>query len=643
MCGIAGILSPNLETAKREAAVRAMIGCQRHRGPDDGGLVSAGSVTLGMCRLAIFDPAHGHQPMTTPGGRVHLVFNGAIYNHRELRAELEAKGWAFRTHCDTEVLLAAYAHYGEGCLARLRGMFAFAAWDTLARTFFAARDPLGIKPLYYARRADDTFVLASELNGLLASGLVPREIDPVAVGDYLAWFAVPAPRTIYRGVVNLPPGHFVKVDAAGRCTSGAWWHLPESHGAGVGRVIPHAPRRTKDSPPYQDFVAELRSRLEDTIRAHRLADVPVGAFLSGGLDSSAIVALMAATGASRLKTFSLVFNEAEFSERDPARLAAQVIGTEHHEEVLTGAQVAQDMPRILAALDQPTGDGINTYYVSRAARAGGVKVALSGLGGDELFGGYPSFQDMPRFARWIPWWRALPDSARRAVIARLKHGGARRRKLADFLEHARDLHELCSLRRRVFSETSRLRLLAPEARALAMRQGPYHPRLDDFIAELIGADPIQIVSAWEMRTYMTDVLLRDSDVCSMAHSLELRVPFVDRVFVEWWWNQPRQFRHDPARPKGALAGAVASLVPEAIRTRRKQGFTLPFARWMRAELRPFLDETFSPDALAACPWIDAATAMRQWRDFAAGGDPRNWSRVWTLAMLVGFMNRKARA
>jgi asparagine synthase (glutamine-hydrolysing) len=630
MCGIAGIISPYLDTTKREPAVRAMISRQRHRGPDDDGLVSAGPATLGMCRLAIFDPAHGHQPMTTPGGRFHLVFNGAIYNHRELRAELEAKGRSFRTNCDTEVLLAAFAQYGPACLPRLRGMFAFAVWDTAARTLFAARDPLGIKPLYYSRRTDDTFVFASELNGLLASGLVTREIDPVAVGDYLAWFAVPAPRTIYRGVVNLPPGHFVKVDAAGRCTTGAWWHLPESR-----TQTPHG--------SYADFTRELRARLEDTIRAHRLADVPVGAFLSGGLDSTAIVALMAATGANRLKTFSLVFHETEYSEREPARMAAQAIGTEHHEEVITGAQVAQDMPRILATLDQPTGDGINTYYVSRAAQAGGVKVALSGLGGDEIFGGYPSFRDMPRFARWLPLWRQLPGALRGRIVAVLRRQGSRRRKLADFLESARDLHELCSLRRRVLSETTRLRLLSPVARALAARQGLYHPRLDDFITELLGADPTQIVSAWELRTYMTDVLLRDSDVFSMAHSLELRVPFVDREVVEWWWNQPRNFRHAAGQPKRALADAVAGLVPAPIRARRKQGFTLPFACWMRGELRSFLAEVFSPAALAACPWLDAAEVGAAWRAFDAGGDARSWSRVWTLAMLIGFANRKADA
>lgn len=629
MCGIAGILDGRMETAAREAAVRRMIDRQRHRGPDDDGLVSHATATLGMCRLAIFDPANGQQPMATPDGRHRIVFNGAIYNHAELRAGLEARGFSFRTRCDTEVLLAAYVEWGAACLPRLRGMFAFAVWDAQERSLFVARDPFGIKPLYYSQQPDDTFVFASELGALFASGLVGREIDPVAVGDYLAWFAVPAPRTIYRGIANLPPGHAIKVDAIGRCEVSPWWHLPES-------------KPSKPDGSYDDFIRDLRSRLEDTIRAHRLADVPVGAFLSGGLDSSAIVGLMSATGAGRLKTFSLIFNEAEFSEQSPARLAAEAFGTEHHEEILTGRQVAQDLPRILGSFDQPTGDGINTYYVSRAARAGGVKVALSGLGGDELFGGYPSFTDMPRLARYIPYWQQLPQALRRGVVRQLRKGGARARKLADLLEFGRDLNELCSLRRRVLSESARLSLLAPAARRLAVRQGPNHPRLDDFVFELMGADPTQIVSAWEMRTYMADVLLRDSDVFSMSNSIELRVPFVDQVLVEWWWNQPREFRCHRGRPKAALADAVADLVPDSIRGRRKQGFELPFLVWMRAELKPFLEETFSASSLASCPWLEAAAVQGEWEDFAHGGDRRNWSRVWTLAVLIAFANRPFR-
>jgi asparagine synthase (glutamine-hydrolysing) len=629
MCGIAGIISAKLTPLAREDAVTRMVQRQHHRGPDDSGLYSNGDATLGMCRLAIFDPANGHQPLTSPDGRFTLVFNGAIYNYRELQRDFAARGWNFRTQCDTEVLLAAFVHEGPACLKRLRGMFAFAVWDATERTLFAARDPLGIKPLYYARLPADSVIFASELNALLASGQVAREIDPASVGEYLAWFSVPAPRTIYRGIANLPPGHCLHVNAAGRVSTEAWWHLPAP--TNPGRVATN----------YHDFVHGLRHQLEDSIRAHRVADVPVGAFLSGGMDSTAIVGLMARSGGPRLKTFSLVFGEAGFSEQASSRLAAQTFGTDHHEELITGPRVAADLPRLIASFDQPTGDGLNTYYASQTARQGGVTVALSGLGGDELFGGYPSFRDLPKLQRLLPWWRALPGGLRQTLIARLQaRATVRSRKLADFLTHARDLHELASLQRRVLPEIARLALLAPEARMQAERLGPTHPMLDDFVSELFGADAFQIISAWELRTYMTDVLLRDSDVFSMAHSLELRVPFVDRVLLEWLWPQPDYFKWNGHLGKKALADATADIVPQAIRQRRKQGFALPFALWMQAELKPFLEETFSPASLSACPWLQAGEVARVWQEYKVQRDPRAWSRIWTLAVLIAFANRR---
>ena len=343
MCGIAGIISPKWDRRAREDAVARMVNRQQPRGPDARGFHNQGPTTLGMCRLAIIDPAQGHQPMVSSDERFSLIFNGTIYNYQELQAELAARGWIFKTKSDTEVLLAAYALDGAACLGTLRGMYAFAIWDAQAQTLFAARDSFGIKPLYYAQLPDGGLAFASELNALLASGHVSREIDPLSVSEYLAWFSVPAPRTIYRGIANLPPGHWLKVNAEGRCQTAAWDQLPAPTGSALITTN------------YHDFVHGLRHQLDDTIRAHRVADVPVGAFLSGGLDSTAIVGLMVKSGANRLKTFSLIFNEAEFSEQTSARLAAAAFGTEHHEELITGARVATDLPRILASFDQPTG------------------------------------------------------------------------------------------------------------------------------------------------------------------------------------------------------------------------------------------------------------------------------------------------
>ena len=607
-----------------------------HRGPDDRGLASAGPATLGLRRLAIFDPAHGHQPMTSDDGRFHLVFNGAIVNFRELRAELVSAGHTFRTACDTEVLLVAFAHWGESCLSRLRGMFAFAVWDSRDEILFLARDPFGIKPLYYTFGSDGSgsLLFASELRALLASGHCDDAISPGSVNACLAYLAPHAPATIYRDARSLRPGECATF-RDGSLRARAYWTFRDASSANV---------RPATSRP--EFIAQLRARLDDSVRAHSLADVPVGAFLSGGLDSSVIAALMARQSGAKLKTFSIGFSETAYSEATEAAATAAYLGTEHTALLLSGEQVAADLPRILASYDQPTGDAVNTYYASQLARAGGVTVALSGLGGDELFGGYPWFRSTPKLARWLPLWRALPAALQRPLLAQLCRGSTRRQKLADFLQHACDLHGLAALQRRNFSELQRKALFAPDFAAAF----PFtaHPELAQLSAELplsspSNPDPFSTISAWELRTYMADVLLRDSDVMSMAHSLELRVPFVDRPLLEWLWNQPDRFKDDGSlSPKSALAEAARDVLPPAVVARRKRGFTLPFPLWMRGPLRPFLDETFSETSVARIGFFNTPAVRARWQTFLDDDVPRDWSRLWSLAVLIHFLNTRRR-
>ena len=606
--------------------MRGMCDMMIHRGPDDWGIASVGGATIGMRRLAIFDPANGHQPMVTPDGRFTLVFNGAIYNYGPLREELEALGYSFRTRCDTEVLLAALAHWGEDCLIRLRGMFAFALWDSAEESLFAARDPFGIKPFYFIQDGP-RLEFASEVAALVHGKAGAAQVDPVAVADFLAWFAVPAPRTIYRGVVCLQPGECLRFGAGGLAVR-KWWTFRSIPDGGIACAT------------REEFVRSLRARLEDTIQAHVLADVPVGAFLSGGLDSAIVAALMSRASGSVLKTFSIGFEEDDYSEADDAEVTARHIGSVHHTRILTGDEVARDLDRILSSLDQPTGDGINTYYASQTAQEGGVKVALSGLGGDELFGGYPSFRAIPRLGRLLPRWASIPEFARTPLLSALESGGARSRKLADFLRNARDAHELASLQRRVFSIARSRSMLSPEAAALVGDRSPFHPGLGAIRSEIGDADTFSIVSAWELRTYMADVLLRDSDVMSMRHSLELRVPFIDRPLIEWLWRQPARFRHDLRRPKSALADATADLLPPGLLTRKKRGFTLPFGVWMRRDLRPFLEDTFSAESTGRSGLFSQDNVKALWAAFCAGGDDREWSRVWSLAVLIAFVNRR---
>ena len=626
MCGIAGFIDPGTSAEARKEAVARMCAAMIHRGPDDGGAITRGPATMGMRRLAIFDPVNGHQPMETQDGRYSIVFNGAIYNFRNLQMELESAGFTFRTHCDTEVLLAALVHWGEDALRRLRGMFAFALWDSVEQTLFAARDPFGIKPLYFSHDGEQ-LVFASEISTLLASGTRAGDIDPASVADYLAWLAVPAPRTIYKDVLSLQPGECLLFSRGNLDIHAAW-------------TLRSVPESSSPCATREEFVRELRVRMEDTIRAHVIADVPVGAFLSGGLDSAVVAGLMSRATGNALKTFSIGFEEDGYSEADYAEVTARYLGAVHHTRILSGDEVASDMDKIIAACDQPTGDGINTYYASQTAQEGGVKVALSGLGGDELFGGYPSFRTLPILSRRLPIWWSVPGPIRSLVVNALRLGGTRGKKLNDILLSAHDSHEIASLQRRVFAEEGRRSILAPDIAARIRGIKPFHPRLEAMRTDLGMDDLFSLSSAWELRTYMADVLLRDSDVMSMRHSLELRVPFVDRPLVEWLWRQPAPFRNDPRHPKSALAEAAADILPPGLQQRKKRGFTLPFSVWMRTDLRPFLEDVFSSSSIAKSGLFSPGPVRSLWTGFASGGENREWSRVWSLAVLIAFVNRR---
>jgi asparagine synthase (glutamine-hydrolysing) len=627
MCGIAGLIDPSRAVAAREQAVQRMCNAMIHRGPDDAGMASRGPATIGMRRLAIFDPANGHQPMVTADGRYTLIFNGAIYNFRILQGELESAGIRFHTQCDTEILLAALAHWGQKALGRLRGMYAFALWDSTDESLLIARDPFGIKPLYYSH-AGECLVFASEVGAIRAAGVVDSPVDPLAVADYLAWLAVPAPRTIFGGILSLKPGHCIHFQNGVLQIRPTW-----SFSAIDNRRDPCKTR--------PEFIAQLRERLNDSIRAHVLADVPVGAFLSGGLDSAVIAGLMSQLSGNALKTFTIAFEENNFSEADEAQETARHFGAVHHTRILTGDEVARDINKFIDACDQPTGDGVNTYYASQTAREGGVKVALSGLGGDELFGGYPSFKTVRSLSSQLPRWQSLPESLRSLVLKSMNLGGTRARKLADFLKHARSPHELASLSRRVFSEASRNSILSPEMAALVEGTSPFHPALESMQEDVGAADLFSLVSSWELRTYMADVLLRDSDVMSMRNAIELRVPFIDRPLIEWLWNQPSHFKDDRKNPKSPLVEATIDILPKGLQGRRKRGFTLPFPNWMRKELKPFLEETFSSGSIGRSGFFSTPAIQGLWVDFVNGGENREWSRLWSLAVLIAFMNRRA--
>lgn len=588
MCGINGLFrfcetSPPLD---REELIRTRDR-QARRGPDGAGewLSTDGRIALGHRRLAILDLSEaGAQPMATPDGRYRIVYNGEIYNFRELRAGLERDGVAFRSESDTEVILALWAREGPRALARLRGMYAFAVWDGLERSLTLARDPFGIKPLYYSDGAggDGIFRFASQVRALEAGGALPLDVDPAGLAGFLLWGSVPEPATIRRAIRALPAGHvLIARQGGGIEISGAPAELDEAN----------------ESP------AEA---LERSVRAHLVSDVPVAVFLSSGLDSALLAALAARHLAEPPTTFTVRFEGWEGSERDEGPLAARVaaaLGTRHVERRLTPADVAALWPEALAAMDQPSIDGFNTFLVARAAHEAGIKVALSGLGGDELLGGYPSFRDVPRWSARARLLGMVPAASRFAPeLARAVFPA--RPKLRGLIQYGKTLHGAYFLRRGIFLPEELSVILGPElareafaahdplaeAESAAQRPAPFDAPAQEG-SESARLDPWLAVQRLEVALYLRNQLLRDSDWAAMASSVELRVPLVDRPL----WRSLATAGFEPARGRGRAAfyrecaRALGLELPEPLWRRPKTGFAVPLTDWVlpRADGAPY--------------------------------------------------------
>ena len=624
MCGIVGILAfkTQIPSGVLEQATRSLA----HRGPDDSGTVLLQEtnpepleIGLGHRRLAILDLSPlGHQPMQDPVTGNWIVYNGEIYNFRELRQELEAAGVEFKSHSDTEVILAAYRVWGESCLTRLGGMFAFALWDAPRKRLLLARDPMGIKPLYY-HQADQTFIFASEVRTLLRTGLVPRKVDSTGVLSYLAFGSVYEPWTIVEGVMAVPPGHVLTVQNGSVSIREYWNPLPCSI--------------AESEPASGNGIAtanQLPALLRDAVLSHLVSDVPVGVFLSGGIDSSALVAVLSHNGV-RANTFSLVFQEEEFNEGQYSREIARRFGSEHHEIPVSQQDTLAVLPEALCAMDQPTIDGVNTYLVSAKTRAAGVKVALTGLGADEMFAGYSNFRRVPRMEAFSKRFGRLPKLARRPFsvsVALFAGKGDRSRKLAELATGHDSIVHPYFLVRMLFGAAEREGLFSgPDYQAL---QQSLDRGLRESITESQSLDPVNRVSYLESRWYMRNTLLRDSDFMSMAHGLELRVPFLDRALVEACFRIPGEKKLQGDLPKSLLLASLGVELPREIVNRPKRGFTLPFERWLRGEMRPVVE-----DALLKSHWdqtsISASAVREVWDRFLAG--ETSWSRPWSLFVL----------
>jgi asparagine synthase (glutamine-hydrolysing) len=596
------------------------------RGPDDEGsaemrLRSGGRLWLGSRRLAILDlSAEGHQPMRDPQTGNVLAYNGEIYNFRELRRELEQHGCAFRSQCDTETLLLGYRVWGAAVVERLRGMFAFALWDEAQQSLLLARDRLGIKPLYYAE-PDGGFLFASELRALLASGLVARELDATGLDSLLRFGAVQEPATMIRGARLLPAGHWLRWTPMDSRVE-RYWSLP------AGLAINGAAR--------SDVVEEMRSTLADAVRMRLVSDVPVGVFLSGGRDSSVVASLAAEAGP--VQTFNVTFAEQDFAEGAQARCVAEQIGAQHHELTLSQGDLLADLPRALEAMDQPTVDGVNTFFVSRVTKQAGVTVALSGLGGDELFAGYRSFRAVPRMeraARFLPrWTRMLAAGAADSSFFPGRRTAAG--KLAAWLRGEDGFRHPFYVSRLLLTPAEMARVLRPE-QVLAVDFSLYADELGERDRLLATHDAINQVSCLELGVYLRNTLLRDTDCMSMAHSLEVRVPLIDHVLTEQVLRIPGAWKLNGHRPKPLLLAALRRPLPEAVLRQPKRGFEFPWPHWLRGELRREVESTLAEPAAALASALDWPNVRAYWQEFLGGR--AHWSRPWLFYVLQKWGER----
>ncbi len=555
MCGIAGVLTQHGDAAARALALHAMQTAVRHRGPDDAGTWTAasGAASFAHTRLAILDPTPaGHQPMSTPDDQITIAFNGEIVNFQELRRSLKQRGVCFRTQSDTEVILRAYETDGLAALHSLRGMFALAIWDARESLCLLARDPFGIKPLYY-HQADGVLTFASEMGALLAGG-VPPLVDPAAAFAYFRSGSVPEPLTITRNVRALEAGHYL-IWRNGQTTIQRYW----------GIEFP-------ETIPADDPAAVTRAALIDSVAQHLVSDVPVGIFLSGGMDSTAILALARTIRGGELRTFSLAFPDFPLDEGPLARRTAARFDTEHHEWAVNGPTAAELFDQFLTAADQPSIDGFNTFLVARLAQRHDTKVVLSGLGGDELFGGYPSFRRVPRLAQLARLGRLGRPLSTAALRMAGGLGGSRVRRLDDLISRPASLENAYVVFRGIYS--------GEEAAALTNHYVGPHTVIEPPREEGSAPTAEDLVSHLELTRYMRNQLLRDSDVMSMAAGVEVRVPFVDRVLFETLARVPAAERLQ--RGKALLRRAVPEL-PDWVAGQPKRGFVLPFQQWLERD------------------------------------------------------------
>lgn len=632
MCGIAGILvrDSQLDSLDAQQSVQSMAESLAHRGPDDGGVaqVDMGDgwrLHLGHRRLSIIDVSrNGHQPMEDPESGSWLCYNGEIYNHIALRGSLPAS--EFRSSSDTETLLKAWVQRGPEVLHELRGMFAFALFDARRRQFWLVRDRLGIKPLYVASPRPGLLLFASEVRALLASELIPRKMSPAGLRSYLAFGSVQAPFTMVESIRSLLPGERLKFECSGgelpAESSERYWQLPFAEAAPGAVGLRNGHRSA--------LIEQLRPRFDESVKSRFLADVPVGVFLSGGIDSSAIVA-SAARQQLEPETFSISFAETEFDESHYAKLVAQACGVKHTVLNVTAGQMLRELETAFDAYDQPSSDGLNTYTISNAARQAGLKVAISGLGGDEGFAGYPSFRRLKSLERWLPTGVSL--GGLRSIAAELCPDTRTLWRRIQLLMFAPTRLDRYSVLRQFFSAERIGRLTGEPCVSANILGSELRDRLRDQAA---ATDPVNAASLLELSLYLHNTLLRDTDQMSMAHGLEVRVPLIDHLLIEELARidglSKLPGRGEPN--KWLLVELVRKELPREAIFRKKMGFVFPWGEWLRGELSGFVEQHLRDNEAVAAAGLVPSEVSRLWDGYRRGKSGVRYSELLALLNLV---------
>ncbi len=616
MCGIAGLITRQPTAPANPSLVQRMTQCLSHRGPDADGIWHEESIALGHRRLSIIDLTDGaNQPLPDHTGRYVITFNGEIYNYQAIRQQLA--DYPFRTQSDTEVILAAYERWGTDCLRHFNGMFAFAIWDRQTRQLFAARDRLGKKPFYYFLN-NQYLLFASEVRALLKTDLVPRTLNPAALNTYLMYQTVPEPDTLVAGVRQLPAGHYA-LFANNQWTETRYWDL--------FTPPPVDPALIQNAGTIQQQVHTL---LRGAVGSRMVSDVPLGAFLSGGIDSSAVVALMAEQSEQPVNTFTVTFGEVAFNESAYAQAIAKRFNTRHTELPLSADRLLHELPTILASMDQPSGDGPNTYMVAEMTKQAGITVALSGLGGDEVFAGYSTFGRYARL-RQLAWLWYLPTGIRKQLLSSLSPG--RNKAKINELAALTSLNPagLFPLFRQSMPASGVAELVGKSAATTTPFEALFRQRQ----ASLALLPPQSQLTISELTTYTQPLLLRDADQMSMAHALELRVPLLDYTLIEFMLRVPDRYKNTAA-PKQLLVDSLVPLLPQTLLQRPKMGFSFPWEQWMRHELRTFCSDRLHN--LGQRGLIDSSILSQSHSQFLQGHPDVTWNHIWLLVVLEDWLD-----